>query len=103
VIPTDALTLLACFPEHQISPRLTGRTLPRVTAHPDLLTDPGPCDARRFRARCASQRFACAALSMFLHWARWQHAPRAPSRALYEATLAEDSAPKVGRPRKRAR
>jgi hypothetical protein len=70
--------------------------------HIAYFTGPCPCDDCRFHARCASQRLACAAWSMFFHGARWQHAPRAPSRALYEATLGKDSAPKIGRPRRRA-
>jgi hypothetical protein len=75
-------------------------TLQHMSAQLDAIIGPAPGDACRFRARCASQRLACAAWSMYFHGARWQHAPRAPSRALYEATLGEDSAPKTGRPRK---
>jgi hypothetical protein len=62
-------------------------------AHPDFLTGPCPCDACRFRERCAVQHLACAAFSMFMAGANWTHAPRAPTRAMFEATLG-------GRPRK---
>lgn len=70
-----------------------------MSAQLDAITGPYPCDACRFRARCASQRLACAAFSMFVHCARRQHAPRAPSRALYEATLGDEPR-KIGGPRK---
>jgi hypothetical protein len=56
-------------------------------AHPDFLTGPCPCDSCKFRARCAHQLLACAAFSMFLHSARWQNAPRAPTRGIFEATI----------------
>jgi hypothetical protein len=69
----------------------------------DYFTGPCPCDDCRFRERCGPERLACQAFSMFLHdesEARWRNAPRAPSRALYEAALGEDSAPRIGRPQK---
>jgi hypothetical protein len=55
----------------------------------DYFTGPCPCDECRFRARCASQRLACAAFSMFLRSARWKHAPRASTRAQYEASFGD--------------
>ena len=67
----------------------------------DYFTGPCPCDECRLRHRCAVERLACAAFSMFVHSACWQHAPRAPTRAWYEATLGENPHRPLGRPRKR--
>jgi hypothetical protein len=64
--------------------------------------DPCPCDACRLRHRCAVERLACAAWSQYFYAAEWRHAPRAPSRAIYEATLGENPHRPLGRPRKRA-
>lgn len=52
--------------------------------------EPCPCDTCRFRERCAQHLLACAAFSMYLAGAgkpRWSQAPRAPSRARFEALL----------------
>lgn len=67
-----------------------------------VLTEECPCTECRFRERCASERWACAAFSMFLNGEsqkRWAIAPRAPTRAIYSAVLGEPRP--NGRPRKR--
>jgi hypothetical protein len=54
-----------------------------------------PCDRCKFRERCGPERLACQAFSMFLHGeseARWRNAPRAPSRAVFQATELRDMA-----------
>ena len=66
--------------------------------NPLLIVGPCPCDSCRFRERCADQQLACAAYSMFLHSAKWQNVPRAPTRAIWEALLGERSE-RRGRPR----
>ena len=64
----------------------------------DYFTGPCPSDDCRLRQRCAVELTACAAWSMFFHGANWQHAPRAPTRAVYEATLGENPHRRLGRP-----
>jgi hypothetical protein len=65
---------------------------------PDFTVGECPCDACRFRERCALQRLACKAFSMFMAGANWKHAPRAPTRAIFEAALGHGDL-KGGRPR----
>jgi hypothetical protein len=64
--------------------------LPEVSSA--LVAEPGPCDdGCRFRERCAADRLACEAFSMFAAGEgapRWQAAPRAPSRGKFEALFA---------------
>jgi hypothetical protein len=70
----------------------------------EYFTGPAPCDCCKFRERCGPERLACQAFSMFLHGeseARWRSAPRAPSRAVWLATVGDEPR-KLGRPRKRA-
>lgn len=52
---------------------------------------PEPCELCRFAPRCKAERLACDALGVFASGAgelRWRVAPRAPTRARFEA-LAE--------------
>jgi hypothetical protein len=61
-------------------------TLP---GHPFTAAEPCPCEGCRFAQRCASEQLACAAYQSYAQGAgkpRWSRAPRAPTRALYEAT-----------------
>jgi len=47
-----------------------------------------PCDDCRYRQKCAGERLACEAFSMYIHGTRqvrWRAAPRAPTRARYLA------------------
>lgn len=49
-----------------------------------------PCDDCRFARRCAEEKLACEAFAMFVARAgakRWRAAPRAPTRARYEAVV----------------
>ncbi len=58
----------------------------------DALIGPARCDGCRFAARCAAQRSACDQFAGFMAGAaqrRWGAAPRAPTRALYEATVGD--------------
>lgn len=50
--------------------------------------EPAPCTDCRFRERCARELLACDAYAIFLQdyaRERWHTAPRAPTRARYEA------------------
>ena len=52
---------------------------------------PEPCVGCRFAARCRAERLACDALAVWgcgVSESRWRAAPRAPTRARFEA-LAE--------------
>ena len=52
---------------------------------------PEPCQSCRFAARCRADKLACDALAVWASCAgelRWRAAPRAPTRARFEA-LAE--------------
>jgi len=67
-----------------------------------VLTEACPCTDCRFREKCASERRACAAFSMFVDGAsekRWQAAPRAPTRAVWLVTDGNKRRPGSGRPR----
>jgi hypothetical protein len=58
--------------------------------HDPSLTERAPCDGCHLAARCNVQLLACETFSMYLHNeppARWLCAPRAPTRARYEALL----------------
>ena len=49
---------------------------------------PEPCQSCRFAARCRTERLACDALAVWSAGAsaiRWGAAPRAPTRARFEA------------------
>jgi len=53
---------------------------------PDVLLGPAPCDVCRFRERCGALLLACEAYAVFVRdvdGARWEMAPRAPTRAGY--------------------
>ena len=55
---------------------------------------PSPCDHCRYREKCAGERLACEAFSMYIHGTRqvrWQAAPRAPTRARYLALRLDDA------------
>jgi len=62
--------------------------------------DPLPCDdGCKFRTRCASEKRACEAFSMYLareSKARWSKAPRAPTTALFSAIF-DSPTPRGGR------
>lgn len=61
-----------------------------VALQTSALDEPGPCDGCKFRARCASERLSCEAFSMYVAAEpeqRWRLAPRAPTRARFEALL----------------
>ena len=61
---------------------------------------PEPCEFCRFAARCRAERLACDALAVWSSGAgelRWRAAPRAPTRARFEA-LAEVEKRKVPAP-----
>jgi hypothetical protein len=54
-----------------------------------IMAEPIPCDECHFAMRCARQRLACEAWSMYAAGEsepRWRQAPRAPTRARWEAT-----------------
>lgn len=53
-----------------------------------VLLEPSPCESCRLARRCGAERLACEAFGMFAAGEgapRWQAAPRAPTRARWEA------------------
>ena len=54
-------------------------------------------------ARCRTEKLLCGAFALYVHGRgrpSWAVAPRAPTRALYDATLEREQRP-LGRPEKR--
>jgi hypothetical protein len=64
--------------------------LPGAEARALPVIEPAPCDDCRFARRCGVEQLACEAFSMYaagLAAKRWREAPRAPTRARFEAVI----------------
>jgi hypothetical protein len=61
-----------------------------VDVIPAFLDEPAPCDACPLRARCASERLACAAFSLFVSFRDWSAAPRQPTRERFDEVFAPE-------------
>jgi len=96
-VPTESLSGQAAreatrpWP-HLADPVTSGTPrLPAVEARALSAVEPAPCDdGCKFRERCAAGRLACEAFCMYmagLAAKRWREAPRAPTRARYEAVV----------------
>jgi hypothetical protein len=67
-----------------------------ANAEPDEVPECCPCDQCNIRKRCARERLACLAYSMFLAGepqTRWLSAPRSPSRHTFDAILTVPESP----------
>jgi hypothetical protein len=72
---------------------------------PALLDAPCPCDTCRLREKCTREELACQSFRLYSLGqpkVRWEQAPRAPGRELYDLIFKHEAPRTSGRPRKRA-